>query len=69
MLFGYHWDLSSNWAFAISILPILLHGMLVTIEATLLGFFIAAVLGLVFAVLRGSPTRLISYPVYRRILS
>lgn len=63
MLFGYHWDLSSNWAFAISILPILLHGMLVTIEATLLGFFIAAVLGLVFAVLRGSPTRLISYPV------
>jgi polar amino acid transport system permease protein len=62
MLFGYAWDTSSTWAFALSILPILLQGMIVTLEATILGFFIAAILGLIFAVLRGVPSRLISWP-------
>ncbi len=42
MLFGYHWDTGhGELAFAISILPMLLVGLLVTIEATIVGFFIA----------------------------
>ncbi len=62
MLFGIHWDTSSEWAFAISIFPILMLGLLVTIEATILGFFVAAILGLVLAVLKGAPTRFVSWP-------
>ncbi|WP_224705196.1 ectoine/hydroxyectoine ABC transporter permease subunit EhuD [Devosia aquimaris] len=62
MLFGYEWDLSSPLAFAISILPILLTGMLVTIQATVLGFLVALVLGLVWAVLKGAPSRFIAWP-------
>ena len=62
MLFGYHWDTSTDWAFAVSILPILLWGMVVTIEATILGFFIALILGLVLAILKGAPSRFISWP-------
>jgi polar amino acid transport system permease protein len=62
MMFGIHWDLSSNGAFAVSILPILLRGMIITIEATALGFLVALVLGLVFALLRAVPMRLVSWP-------
>ena len=62
MLFGYEWDLSSPLAFAISILPILLTGMVVTIQATVLGFFVALVLGLVWAVLKVAPSRFIAWP-------
>jgi polar amino acid transport system permease protein len=63
MLFGYHWDTShGEWAFALSILPILLRGLVVTIQASVLGFFVAMVLGLVLAVLKGSPTKLIAWP-------
>jgi polar amino acid transport system permease protein len=62
MLFGFEWDLSSPLAFAISIMPILLIGMWVTIQATVLGFFVALVLGLVFAILKSAPSRLISWP-------
>ena len=62
MLFGIHWDTSSEWAFAVSIFPILMLGMLVTLEATVLGFFIALVLGLVLAILKGVPTRFVSWP-------
>ena len=52
------WD----WAYALSILPILAQASIVTVEATLLGFVVAAVLGLVFAILRMSPLRLVSIP-------
>jgi len=63
MLFGYHWDTShGELAFAISILPMLLIGLLVTIEATIVGFFVALVLGLVLAVLNGAPAKVIAYP-------
>ncbi|AXE34842.1 ectoine/hydroxyectoine ABC transporter permease subunit EhuD [Chromobacterium phragmitis] len=62
MLFGHEWDVSSNWAFAWSILPILLRGLWVTLQAAALGFAIAAVLGLAFAALRASPLRAVSYP-------
>ncbi len=62
MMYGFHWDLSSPIAFTISILPILGIGLLVTIEASVLGFIVALVLGLVFALLRRARTRLISWP-------
>ncbi|HET7312984.1 ectoine/hydroxyectoine ABC transporter permease subunit EhuD [Salinisphaera sp.] len=63
MLFGFHWDLSSPEAFALSILPILLIGMKITILATIFGFLIAMALGLVFALLRGVPLRAVSWPI------
>jgi len=62
MLFGYEWDLASNWTFAVSIIPILLTGMIVTLEATALGYLIALALGLVLYLLRKVPLRLISWP-------
>ena len=43
-----------NWAYALEILPILAKAAIVTIEATLISFVIALVLGLVLAVLRMS---------------
>lgn len=62
MLFGISWDTSTDWLFAASILPILLRGMAVTLQATVVGFFVAAVLGLVLAALKSSPSRLIAWP-------
>ena len=62
MLFGIAWDSSSGWAFAVSILPILLNGMWVTIQATVLGFFIALAVGLVWAALKAAPLKIISWP-------
>jgi polar amino acid transport system permease protein len=62
MLFGIEWNTANDWAFALSILPILLKGLVVTVQATVVGFGIAAVLGLVLAALKGSPVRLISWP-------
>ena len=50
------WD----WDFAFSILPTLLKGMKITLLATFLGVIVAAVLGLVFALLRRSPNRVVS---------
>ena len=63
MLFGYEWVTGEGeLAFAASILPMLLIGLLVTIEAAILGFFIALVLGLIFAVLRQSKLWIVRYP-------
>ena len=62
MLFGIAWDTSSGWAFAASILPILMIGMWVTIQATVLGFFIALVVGLVWAALKAAPLKIIAWP-------
>jgi len=64
MLFGIEWDTSSNLAFAISIFPILMLGLWVTVQATVVGFAIAIVLGLVLAALKSAPTKLISWPAY-----
>lgn len=41
-----------NWSFTFEILPVLAHAAIVTIQATALGFVIAAVLGLVLASIR-----------------
>ena len=63
MLFGMSWDTGhGEWAFALSILPILLRGLLVTIEASIAGFAVAMVLGLIFAILKGVPSRFVSWP-------
>ncbi|TAL52386.1 ectoine/hydroxyectoine ABC transporter permease subunit EhuD [Pandoraea sp.] len=62
MLFGFHWNTANNWLFAESILPILLRGMLITIEASLLGFVVAAVLGLMLAALKSSSLRIVAWP-------
>lgn len=62
MLFGIHWDLTSSWDFFLSIIPILLIGMKVTVLATIFGFLIAMTLGMVFALLRAVPLRIVSWP-------
>ncbi|RWA81171.1 ectoine/hydroxyectoine ABC transporter permease subunit EhuD [Mesorhizobium sp.] len=50
------WD----WSYVWQALPYLYQGAIVTIEATLLGFTIALILGLGFAIIRQSPNRYIS---------
>ena len=52
-----------SWEFVWEILPTLLRGFVVTIEATILGSVVAAIIGLVFAILRRSESRNISRPV------
>ncbi len=64
MLFGMHWDTANDWVFTLSILPILLRGLVVTIEATIVGFFVGCVLGLVLAGGKSSRFRVIRWPVY-----
>jgi len=63
MIYGYAYDTSSTLAYAISILPILGIGLIVTIEAALAGFAIALVLGLVWCLLRRSRMRTLSWTV------
>lgn len=62
MLFGIEWDTANHWLFASSILPILLRGLVVTLQATVLGFFVAALLGLILAALKGARSRFIAWP-------
>lgn len=62
MLFGIEWDVSSNWAFAVSIFPILLRGLWVTVQATAFGMVLALVLGLILALLRMVPLKIVSWP-------
>lgn len=50
------WD----WQFVADSIPLLLEGFRITILATVLGSLLAITLGLVFAVLRRSPNRLVS---------
>ncbi|MER9250140.1 ectoine/hydroxyectoine ABC transporter permease subunit EhuD [Mesorhizobium sp. M0590] len=50
------WD----WAYVWEASPYLYRGAIVTVQATLLGFAIALVLGLVFALIRQSPNRYVS---------
>lgn len=53
------WD----WDFALQILPALLEGLQVTVQATIMGILLAMTLGLVLALARRSPQKLISWPV------
>lgn len=52
-----------DWEFALEILPELARAVLVTIEATLVGFALALILGLLLAILRRSRKKIISWPV------
>ena len=62
MMYGYEWDTTTWITYTTSILPIILIGLTVTRKAAAAGFAIALVLGLVFALLRRSRVKLISWP-------
>ena len=49
-----------DWDYALAVLPVLLEGLGVTIQATLLGMSLALVLGLILALARLAPYRLVS---------
>lgn len=53
------WD----WNFALEILPALLKGLKVTVQATIMGILVAMALGLVLALARRSQRKLVSWPV------
>ncbi|WP_282610114.1 ectoine/hydroxyectoine ABC transporter permease subunit EhuD [Pelagibius sp. Alg239-R121] len=53
------WD----WVFAAEIIPTLLDGVVITIQATLLGSAVAMVVGMFFAILRRSRNVFVSKPV------
>ncbi len=52
-----------DWSYAWHILPVLLKASVVTLEATAFGTVIALVLGLIWAILRRSGSRFVSWPV------
>lgn len=61
MMYGYEWDTTTWVTYTTSILPIILIGLTVTLKAAAAGFAIALVLGLVFALLRRSRVKPISW--------
>jgi polar amino acid transport system permease protein len=61
MMYGYEWDTTTWFTYATSILPILLIGLTVTLKAAAAGFAIALTLGLVFALLRRSRIKPVSW--------
>lgn len=61
MMYGYEWDTTTWLTYTISILPIILIGLTVTLKAAAAGFAIAMALGLVFALLRRSRLKVISW--------
>jgi ectoine/hydroxyectoine ABC transporter, permease protein EhuD len=61
MMYGYEWDTTTWLTYTISILPIILIGLTVTLKAAAAGFAVALVLGLVFALLRRSRLKVISW--------
>ncbi|MGF0523377.1 ectoine/hydroxyectoine ABC transporter permease subunit EhuD [Agrobacterium pusense] len=63
MMYGYEWDTTTWLTYTTSILPIILIGLTVTLKAAAAGFAIALVLGLVFALLRRSRVKMISWPI------
>lgn len=50
-----------DWGFALEIFPVLLRASIITVEATLLGFVLAALLGLILAIMRISPNAWLSW--------
>ncbi len=55
-------DVRFDWAYFFHLVPQMLQGLFVTARATVLGFLIAASLGLVLALLRRSESRWLSFP-------
>ena len=56
-------EVAFGWDYFFHLLPQMLRGLYTTARATVLGFLIAATLGLVFALLRRSQNRFVSLPV------
>ncbi|WP_020657309.1 ectoine/hydroxyectoine ABC transporter permease subunit EhuD [Amycolatopsis benzoatilytica] len=56
--------MSWDWNYLWSVLPTVLKGLLVTFEATVLGAILAYLLGLVFAMLRRSGIRVVSWAIW-----
>lgn len=56
-------DTSTTFAFVRSALVLLLRGLQITIGAALLGFVIALVLGLIFAVIMRAKSRIVTWPL------
>lgn len=52
-----------DWGYAQQILPLLAKAAMVTVQATIAGFLLALVLGLVFAIAMRSSNRLMAWPV------
>lgn len=50
-----------DWGYALEVLPVLLQGLAVTLQATLLGMSLALTLGLVLALARRASSRLLSW--------
>lgn len=55
---GWQWDME----YALEILPAIARGLWQTVQATIIGITIGMVLGLVLALLRRSPSRVVSWP-------
>lgn len=53
-----------NWEYALSVLPAMLRAFVVTLEATIAGFLLAVLLGLVWATVRMSPIKALSKSAY-----
>ena len=53
-----------NWEYALSVLPAMLRAFVVTLEATIAGFLLAVLLGLVWATVRMSPIKGLSKSAY-----
>ena len=51
-----------SWEFVVEIMPALLEGLVVTIQATIVGFALSAVIGLLMALGRRSDNRWLSWP-------
>jgi polar amino acid transport system permease protein len=52
-----------DWHYALQILPMLGQASIITVEATVVSFAVAAVLGLAFAILRMAPVPAVAVPV------
>ena len=52
-----------DWTFALKVLPLLARGAVVTVEATIVGFALALVLGLALALARSAHRKLIAWPI------
>lgn len=61
MMYGFEWNTTTPLTYASSILPIILIGLTVTLQAAAAGFAIALVLGLGFALLRRSRFKVVSW--------
>ena len=53
-----------SWEVAFEVLPQLARGLIVTVEATFVGAFIAYLVGLIIAIIRMSKSKIIGFSVY-----